>query len=112
MNSKKRKTKKKEPTKSKNSKGNANDGVTKHTQLPGSARDGIVDVEIKDKLLVHPVGRWFEEVNKRLWIPHHLVDTFQIVLRGVFYIFLVYLCVVFFISFLYTYVYIQRFYIL
>ena len=98
INSKKHETNKKESKKSKNSKGNANNDVTKHTQLPGSAPNNVIDVEIKDKLLVHPVGRWFEEVNKRLWMPLYLVDIFKNVLR----------CVLYSVIFMY----IQHFYIL
>ena len=60
--SKKRKTKTNETTKSKNPK--TSDDVQKNTHLPGSASDKVVDVEIKDRLLVHPVARWFQEVIK------------------------------------------------
>ena len=60
--SKKCKTKTNETAKSKNPK--TSDDVHKNTQLPGSASDKVVHVEIKDRLLVHPVARWFQEVIK------------------------------------------------
>ena len=66
MNSKKTKskTKTKESTKSKR---NANNKATEHAQSPGNASERVGDVEIKDRLLIHPVGRWFEEVNKTVY---------------------------------------------
>ncbi len=62
VNSKKTKTKTKESTMSRK---NANNKIER-TQSPANASDKVLDVEIKDKLLVHPVGRWFEKVNRTI----------------------------------------------
>ncbi|CAB4014771.1 Hypothetical predicted protein, partial [Paramuricea clavata] len=60
VNSKKTKTKTKESTKSKR-KANNKATPTERAQSPGNASERVGDVEIKDRLLIHPVGRWFEE---------------------------------------------------
>ena len=56
------KSKRKKSNKSNTSKEKANDGTSEHAKLPGRAIDKADDVKSNNRLLVHPIGRWFEEV--------------------------------------------------
>ena len=59
MNSEKNKTKIKESIKSKKTTNNFKQETNRSLHVNASNES---NVEMKDKLLIHPVGRWFEEV--------------------------------------------------
>ena len=72
MNSEKNKTKIKESTKSKKTTNNFKQETNRSLHVNASNQS---NVEMKDKLLIHPVGRWFEEVITTIYQIRYILHV-------------------------------------